>query len=525
MGRNWAIAIGINSYNPNNFAPLKYAKRDAELMRDFFQEAGFDEVCFFSDDSPAMQLQSGAVIPTYPSYGNLRGFLRDRFETPFLSAGDNCWFFFAGHGMQYVNRDYLMPIDANPRDPDIAIPVTFVRERLSRSGADNIILMLDACRSEGGRDNGGVGSEVQQGVITISACSPTEKSWEIDILQQGAFTYALLEALRLEGERNCATVERLSQYLRYRVPDICRQYGKTPAQMPRISADPIEKMHFILQTKFATLTDLATLKNDAYRAAQINDNYDLSEQIWIRVLAAANGRDMEAIQALQKLALTKANFPSNRYPKSTTKEQTIKPKGGRDVSSYNDLDRSATKLPSGRKILTPQKTTRSIVNFRGNSRYEAEVNYQKLESALITHNWQEADNETYSLMCTISGRADWLRIEDMKQFPCGVLGKIDQLWSDSSGGSFGFSAQKRVYLACGGKLDGKYEEGIWNEFGTRVQWRDEFEWFWQSGIQYSLSAPIGHLPASPWIRWILFRRTGKGGLIPALIARHAKCGL
>ena len=47
MSKNWAIVIGINQYNPNNFAALKYAKRDAELMRDFFRDAQFDEVCFF----------------------------------------------------------------------------------------------------------------------------------------------------------------------------------------------------------------------------------------------------------------------------------------------------------------------------------------------------------------------------------------------------------------------------------------------------------------------------------------------
>jgi hypothetical protein len=64
MTRNWAVAIGINSYNPNHFAPLRYAKRDAEQMRDFFGEAGFNEVCFFSDDSPPLQLPNGASVPT-----------------------------------------------------------------------------------------------------------------------------------------------------------------------------------------------------------------------------------------------------------------------------------------------------------------------------------------------------------------------------------------------------------------------------------------------------------------------------
>ncbi|HAA31586.1 MAG TPA: hypothetical protein DCE56_32640, partial [Cyanobacteria bacterium UBA8553] len=115
MSKNWAIVIGINNYNPNNFTPLKYAKHDAECMKKFFlDDAKFEEVYFFSDDLPDIVLSKGKKIPTQPTYGNLISFLHDRFEKkPFLSSGDNCWFFFAGHGEQYDNRDYLMPQDAN----------------------------------------------------------------------------------------------------------------------------------------------------------------------------------------------------------------------------------------------------------------------------------------------------------------------------------------------------------------------------------------------------------------------------
>jgi formylglycine-generating enzyme required for sulfatase activity/uncharacterized caspase-like protein len=310
MSKNWAIAIGINNYNPNNFKPLKYAKRDAESMRDFFlHEAKFDEVCFFSDDSPDLVLPNGAKIPTQPTYGNLMSFLHDRFErTPFLSAGDNCWFFFAGHGEQHANRDYLMPQDANPRTVErTAIPVSYVRERLSRSGADNVILILDACRTEGSRAASGIGKEPQQGAITISSCSPSQKSWEIDELQQGAFTYALLEALRMSGERNCATVERLDQYLRYRVPELCQKYGRYPEQNPRIAVDPAAKFYFILIPQYAAWVDadIKALKMNAYRA-QLDHELDLAEQLWIRVNAAAQGRDMDAIKAFQKIAQMKA---------------------------------------------------------------------------------------------------------------------------------------------------------------------------------------------------------------------------
>jgi uncharacterized caspase-like protein len=214
MAKNFVIAIGINGYNRRNFTPLKYAEKDAESMRDFFVEAKFnedeDEVYLFTDKSK--ELMPG--IPSYPSKGHLESFLGDRFEESFLNPGDDCWFFFSGHGVQRKQKDYLMPIDANPREAEkTGIAIDYIRERLRRSGADNVILIIDACRTEGAKDGGGVGAVKQPGVITIYSCSSTQVSWEIDALEHGAFTFALLEALSFRGKENYATVERLSAYL------------------------------------------------------------------------------------------------------------------------------------------------------------------------------------------------------------------------------------------------------------------------------------------------------------------------
>jgi len=294
MAKNWAIAIGINQYN--YLQPLNYAKRDAQLMQEFLSnEAGFERVYFFSDDSPDNS--------TRPTRTNLLRVLRQLFETPFMGAGDNFWFFFSGHGIRHADRDYLMPCDGDPEDiENTAISISLVTERLRRCGADNVVLILDACRSLGTRAGEGIGRQTakearQQGVISIFSCSPQEYSYEIEALQQGAFTTALLEGLGIQGK--CATVERLNQYLNFRVSEIVRQH-KNVRQTPYIIAEPVNKSHLILVTQYATLTDIATLKNDAYRAKDEGD-VDLAEQLWIRVNAAASGQDMEAVRALQRL--------------------------------------------------------------------------------------------------------------------------------------------------------------------------------------------------------------------------------
>jgi formylglycine-generating enzyme required for sulfatase activity/uncharacterized caspase-like protein len=299
MGQNWAIAIGINQYR--YLQPLHYAVQDAAAMCDYFRnEVRFEQVYYFADSSPPIQQDYGPPLDSVPMFTTLKRFLRSRFEHPFLQTGDNLWFFFAGHGVRHEDRDYLMPIDGDPGEVDgTAIPLSYVTERLRRSGADNVVLLIDACRSEGRRSGVGVGDEVQQGVITLFSCSPRESSYEIDQLQQGAFTHILLQGLRLQGEGNCATVERLDHYLRNSVPALNQQYTK-PRQTPYTTVEPAAKYHLILLPRQATLRDAETLKMAAYKA-EIDRHYDLAEQFWIRVLAVSPA-DSDAIAGIRRLA-------------------------------------------------------------------------------------------------------------------------------------------------------------------------------------------------------------------------------
>ncbi|BBD59748.1 hypothetical protein NIES2109_25390 [Nostoc sp. HK-01] len=249
------VAVGINRYD--YLQQLNYAKRDAELIQQFLRtEAGFERIFFFTDDSPDIGGKS-----TRPTRANLRRVFLELFNQPFMGAGDNFWFFFSGQGIRHAERDYLMPLDGNPADiEETAIPINFVTERLRCCGADNVVLILDACRNQSEKSGEGIGRQTaeearQQGVISIFSCSPQEYSYEIEALQQGAFTTALLEGLGIQGK--CATVERLNQYLNLRVPEIVRQH-KNARQTPYIIAEPVNKSHLILVPRYATLADVST---------------------------------------------------------------------------------------------------------------------------------------------------------------------------------------------------------------------------------------------------------------------------
>ncbi|MEG4285636.1 GUN4 domain-containing protein [Microcoleus sp. A006_D1] len=478
MGRNFGISIGINQYEFSQ--TLKYAKRDAELMRDFLvKEAGFEQVLLYSDDSPNINGKS-----TRASFVNLRRVLRAMFEKPFMEAGDNFWFFFSGHGMRHKGSDYLMACDSDPGDvSDTAISISYVTQQLRRCGADNVVLILDACREgEGSKSGEGIGNQAAQvarekGVITIFSCSPNELSYEIDDLQQGIFTKALLDGLGAQGK--CATVERLNHYLNGRVPDLIRQYkkGNTSRQTPYMIAEPASKYHLILCPQYATKADVAPMKFDA-SIAELHQDFDLAEQLWIRVLAASPGGDMDAVKGLQRIAVAKIQPAAIPYQPSSKNSATT--------------EKSPQPAPPNPTPIEPDVPLKS----------ERGVDYTKLRDLLATGKWKEADEETGEKMLEVAGRKDegWLRVEDIDRFPCADLRTIDQLWVKYSNGRFGFSMQKRIYESLGGTRE--YNGKIWETFGDRVGWRVNKEWLYYNDLKFNTKSQEGHLPGTSHWDWL-----------------------
>ncbi|MDJ0575149.1 MAG: GUN4 domain-containing protein [Xenococcaceae cyanobacterium MO_234.B1] len=480
MAKDWAIAVGINKYS--NLTTLEYAKRDAEVVKELLlSEAGFDRVFLFTDDSPEIPTKPSPIC-TQPTFGHLRRFLRAQFSRKILKQGDNLWFFFAGHGMREANRDYLMLSDSDPGDVEhTAIPVHYITEQLRGSGADNVVLFLDACRNVGARGEG-IGEE-HRGVVTFYSCAPNQKSYEIEALQHGAFTYALIEAL--QGAGNCATVKRLVQYLRRRVPEINHQYPQNQGrQTPYTSLEPASKLHLILLPKYATLDDLATLKIEAYRAEQAKD-YETARQLWIQVNIAADGSDMDAIEAIGRFRTWEVQ-PSSPPPRQ------------RQPAPSQPESKPEVELKSAKG-----------------------VDYTQLQKLLAAGKWKEADKETADKMLEVANREEqgWLDVEDIDNFPCEDLRTIDQLWVYYSNGCFGFSVQKEIYIGLGGTRE--YSEKVWENFGGQVGWQKRGQWLYYSDLTYELrdTTPKGHLPIMFQVRFSLRLRYG------ALFSRVQTCRL
>jgi hypothetical protein len=80
---------------------------------------------------------------------------------------------------------------------------------------------------------------------------------------------------------------------------------------------------------------------------------------------------------------------------------------------------------------------------------QTSLNYNKLKSLLADTKWQEANQETWNLLCFAAHKNQGavLSNEDIKQLDCEVLRTIDQMWRQYSQGRYGFSVQSQVYMS------------------------------------------------------------------------------
>jgi uncharacterized small protein (DUF1192 family) len=133
---------------------------------------------------------------------------------------------------------------------------------------------------------------------------------------------------------------------------------------------------------------------------------------------------------------------------------------------------------------------------------ERGIDYTRLRDLLKAGNWQEADQETDQLMLKAVGeqaeRRGYLKREEIRNFPCEDLLLMDQLWVKFSGGKFGFSVQKQIWVEVGGKLDfGKDEQAAiaaFEKMSDRNGWRRDGNYIASRQVYFDTSAPKGHLP-------------------------------
>ncbi len=126
--KNVALVIGNANYS---IGALKNPVRDAAAVSDRLKDLGFEVTEVFDGDAFSMNRAAD-------------NFLRS------VKNADFALFYFAGHGIQLFDRNFLLARDLNTlaasSPKDLGIDLTQFMTRLREAGAVRVALLIDACR-------------------------------------------------------------------------------------------------------------------------------------------------------------------------------------------------------------------------------------------------------------------------------------------------------------------------------------------------------------------------------------------
>ncbi len=485
MAKNWAICVGINQYR--FLQDLTCAVNDAEKMHLWLKEtAKFDQTYLFTDTSPEIDDMSES-FPSQPTFTTLLYWLSKRFPSnsrPPLSASDSLWFFFSGHGVREQGEDYLLLSDSIS-DPErvrnSAITLAFVTEQLRQSGAGNIMMFVDACRSVA---KSGLGIELQaeQGIISIASCRPEQKSYEIEALGHGSFTYALLESLQIQGENNCATVERLCKRLKDRVATLNREHKKPP-QTPYTRIEPETKNYliFLPERIQPTRQDIATLRENALKA-EIENDLKLAEVLWTRLVIHDSDEALKSLRRIWKKLEQLVKDDIKPGLTEFTKSPTPSPQILTETLSGN-IKLEMIKIPAGSFLMGSADNDESAYS---SEKPQHRVNLQEfyLGKYPVTQEQYQAimGNNPSKFKNNLKNPVENISWNDAQEF-CQKL-------SDKTGKKYRLPSEAEWEYACRAGTQTRYY------FGDNAELLGEYAWYGQNSD--SKNHPVGQKRQNNW---------------------------
>ncbi|NEZ64182.1 NACHT domain-containing protein [Leptolyngbyaceae cyanobacterium CCMR0082] len=157
-----------------------------------------------------------------------------------------------------------------------------------------------------------------------------------------------------------------------------------------------------------------------------------------------------------------------------------------------------------------------------------ELSYGVLEEYMAKREWRKADTYTYQVMVQVCKQEAYLSLNNLRNFPCEDLNRIDDLWLKYSDNQLGFSVQKEIWVDVGGKLDfGKDWQSAgkaFQKFRDTVGWRGEDEWVYRNGIDFdSPEKKPGSLPCRGLLDVWVVGYDWWTGPVSSLASRLAKC--
>jgi TolB-like protein len=220
----WILSIGVSRYAASGI-DLRFADVDAQAIADAIGRSASGALY---DDVRSKLLRNEEVT---------RGSILNEMERFLGQAGphDVIVLFLAGHGVRDEASDsyYFLPHPAtveNLVSEGLRISDFDATLRVLRRNVRSVVVMLDTCHAGSfGIPAAGIVSadelaaqvSVGEGFFLLAAAKPGEQSTERQRLGHGAFTYALLEAIRgvADADRSgILSVSELFAYVARRVP-------------------------------------------------------------------------------------------------------------------------------------------------------------------------------------------------------------------------------------------------------------------------------------------------------------------
>jgi len=126
------------------------------------------------------------------------------------------------------------------------------------------------------------------------------------------------------------------------------------------------------------------------------------------------------------------------------------------------------------------------------------LDYGKLRDLLAAGEWEEADAETRAKLCEMAGPdavdREWVYFSEVRAIPVEDLQTVDRLWLAHSGGKFGFSVQRKIWVRAKRQWAPLFAKIDWTQGGNNAYRKFPMEFLWD------LEAPKGHLPLTNCLR-------------------------
>ncbi|MEA2029958.1 MAG: caspase family protein [Campylobacterota bacterium] len=230
------VALVIGNAKYNRFAPLANTLNDAKDIAKILKEKNFDLIHIVDGDLQSME-------------NGVKEFSSK------LKKGGVGFFYYAGHGLQINDSNYLIPVNSTISNAiDVkykSLPVNYLIDMMENSHNRLNIIVLDACRNDPFKRGGGGLAQINsaKGMYIAFATGPGKVASDGDE-RNGLFTKHLLENIK----RSNVTLDEVFNQTRKGV------YNESNGeQLPWTSTSVIGNFYFNIDSGTASTTTPAIL--------------------------------------------------------------------------------------------------------------------------------------------------------------------------------------------------------------------------------------------------------------------------